>query len=158
MSFQQGLSGLSAASKNLEVIGNNVANSNTFGEKSSRAEFADMYAAAMTGSASNNIQAGIGVQVAAVSQQFTQGNITPTGNPLDLAINGNGFFQVLDASNQTDYTRNGQFKGSPAGYIVTDQGNKLLGYSADANGNVIAGAAVPLQLPTAGIDPASTKK
>ena len=96
MSFQQGLSGLSAASKNLEVIGNNVANSNTYGEKSSRTEFADMYAAAMTGSSSNNTQAGIGVQVASVAQQFNQGNITPTGNPLDLAINGNGFFQTQD--------------------------------------------------------------
>jgi flagellar hook protein FlgE len=158
MSFQQGLSGLSAASKNLEVIGNNVANANTYGEKTSRAEFADMYAAAMTGSSGGTTQAGIGVQVAAISQQFTQGNISPTGNPLDLAINGNGFFQVLDASNQTNYSRNGQFKVSPTGYIVNDQGNKLLGYAADANGNVIAGAAVPLQLPTAGIDPSPTKK
>src|SRR3978361_1815802 len=96
MGFQQGLSGLTAASKNLEVIGNNVANSNTFGEKSSRAEFADMYAAAMTGSASSNIQAGIGVQVATIAQQFNQGNITPTGNPLDLAINGHGLVQDHD--------------------------------------------------------------
>jgi flagellar hook protein FlgE len=158
MSFQQGLSGLSAASKNLEVIGNNVANSNTYGEKSSRAEFADMYASAMTGSAGSNIQAGIGVQVATVSQQFNQGNVTPTGNPLDLAINGNGFFQTLDASNQTNYTRNGQFKVSSTGNIVNDQGNKLLGYAADAQGNVVAGAAVPLQLPTGGIDPQQTSK
>jgi flagellar hook protein FlgE len=158
MSFQQGLSGLNAASKNLEVIGNNVANANTYGEKTSRAEFADAYAAAMSGSAGGNTTAGIGVQVAAVSQQFTQGNITPTGNPLDLAINGNGFFQVQDANNQTDYTRNGQFKVSPTGFIVNDQGSKLLGYTADANGAVIAGAAVPLQLPTSGIDPAATKK
>ena len=158
MSFQQGLSGLSAASKNLEVIGNNVANSNTYGEKSSRAEFADMYAAAMTGSASNNIQAGIGVQVAAVAQQFNQGNITPTGNPLDLAINGNGFFQTQDPSNQIQYTRNGQFKVSNEGAIVNDQGNKLLGYPADAQGNVVQGAAKPLQLPTGGIDPQQTTK
>jgi len=128
MGFQQGLSGLSAASKNLEVIGNNVANSNTYGEKTSRAEFADMYAAAMTGSSANNTQAGIGVQIAAVSQQFTQGNITPTGNPLDLAINGNGFFQTQDPSNQVQYTRNGQFKVSNAGNIVNDQGNMLLRY------------------------------
>src|ERR1700742_140144 len=115
MSFQQGLSGLNAAEKNLEVIGNNVANSNTYGEKSARAEFADMYAAAMTGSSANNTAAGIGVQVATVSQQFNQGNITPTGNPLDLAINGNGFFQTQDPSNQTDSTRNGQFKVSNDG-------------------------------------------
>ena len=158
MSFQQGLSGLSAASKNLEVIGNNVANSNTYGEKASRAEFADMYAAAMTGSAANNIQAGIGVQVAAVAQQFNQGNITPTGNPLDLAINGNGFFQTQDPSNQIQYTRNGQFKVSNEGTIINDQGNKLLGYPADAQGNVVQGAAKPLQLPTGGIDPQQTTK
>ena len=156
MGFQQGLSGLTAASKNLEVIGNNVANSNTFGEKSSRAEFADMYAAAMTGSASANIQAGIGVQVATVAQQFTQGNITPTGNPLDLAINGNGFFQVQDPSNQIQYTRNGQFKVNTTGNIVNDQGNKLLGYPADAQGKIVQGAAQPLQLPTGGIDPQVT--
>jgi len=158
MGFQQGLSGLSAASKNLEVIGNNVANSNTYGEKSSRAEFADMYAAAMTGSASNNTQAGIGVMVATVAQQFSQGNITPTGNPLDLAINGNGFFQTQDPSNQIQYTRNGQFKVNTTGNIVNDQGNKLLGYPADAQGNIVQGAAQPLQLPTGGIDPQATGK
>jgi flagellar hook protein FlgE len=158
MSFQQGLSGLNAASKNLEVIGNNVANSNTYGEKASRTEFADMYAAAMTGSSGSAVQAGIGVQVATVSQQFNQGNITPTGNPLDLAINGNGFFQTQDASNQTQYTRNGQFKVSNAGNIINDQGNKLLGYPADAQGNVVQGAAQPLQLPTGGIDPQQTTK
>lgn len=158
MSFQQGLSGLSAASKNLEVIGNNVANSNTYGEKSSRTEFADMYAGAMTGASGNNIQAGIGVQVATVAQQFNQGNITPTGNPLDLAINGNGFFQTQDASNQTQYTRNGQFKVSSDGNIINDQGNKLLGYPADAQGNIVQGAAKPLQLPTGGIDPQQTTK
>lgn len=156
MSFQQGLSGLSAASKNLEVIGNNVANSNTYGEKSSRTEFADMYAGAMTGTSGNNVSAGIGVQVATVAQQFNQGNITPTGNPLDLAINGSGFFQTQDASNQLLYTRNGQFKVSNTGNIINDQGNKLLGYPADAQGNVVQGAAQPLQLPTGGIDPQQT--
>jgi len=158
MGFQQGLSGLSAASKNLEVIGNNVANANTYGEKSARAEFADMYAGAMSGASGNNIQAGIGVQVATVAQQFNQGNITPTGNPLDLAINGNGFFQVQDASNQTQYTRNGQFKVSSTGSIINDQGNKLMGYPADAAGNIVQGAAKPLQLPTGGIDPQQTTK
>jgi flagellar hook protein FlgE len=158
MGFQQGLSGLSAASKNLEVIGNNVANANTYGEKSARAEFADMYAGAMSGASGNNIQAGIGVQVATVAQQFNQGNITPTGNPLDLAINGSGFFQTQDASNQTQYTRNGQFKVSSVGTIINDQGNKLLGYPADAAGNIVPGAAKPLQLPTGGIDPQQTTK
>jgi flagellar hook protein FlgE len=158
MSFQQGLSGLNAASKNLEVIGNNVANSNTYGEKTARAEFADMYAAAMTGASGSQAQAGIGVQVAAVAQQFTQGNITPTGNPLDLAINGNGFFQVQNAANQTLYTRNGQFKADSNGYIINDQGYKLLGYTADTQGTIVAGRAVPLQVPTGGINPHATDR
>ena len=105
MSFQQGLSGLNATSKNLEVIGNNVANASTYGAKSSRAEFADMYATAMNGAGSTG--AGIGVSVAAIAQQFTQGNITSTGNPLDMAIKGAGFFQVRDTNNQVLYTRNG---------------------------------------------------
>ncbi len=74
MSFQQGLSGLNASSKNLAVIGNNIANANTYGAKASRAEFSDVYAAALNGAGTNSI--GIGVNVAAVAQQFTQGNIT----------------------------------------------------------------------------------
>ena len=139
MSFQQGLSGLNASSKNLEVIGNNVANANTFGAKSSRAEFADMYATAMNGAGSSG--AGIGVSVGAVAQQFTQGNITSTGNPMDLAINGAGFFQVSDTSNQVLYTRNGQFKLDKDGYIVNNQLQKLMGYPANAQGVVQPGQA-----------------
>ena len=83
MSFQQGLSGLNATSKSLDVIGNNIANSGTYGAKASRAEFADMYAAALNGAGTNNI--GIGTTVADVAQQFTQGNITTTDNPMDVA-------------------------------------------------------------------------
>ena len=85
MGFQHGLSGLNAASKNLDVIGHNVANSSTTGFKSSRADFAEMVASAI-GSSSGST-AGIGVNVAAVSQQFTQGAINSTGNSLDLAVN-----------------------------------------------------------------------
>ena len=98
MGFQQGLSGLNASSKNLEVIGNNVANSTTVGAKSSRAEFSDMYATAIGGTS-----VGIGVNLQAVTQQFTQGTLTSTDNPLDLAINGNGFFEV-NSNGQTLYT------------------------------------------------------
>jgi flagellar hook protein FlgE len=157
MSFQQGLSGLSAASKNLEVIGNNVANANTYGEKASRAEFADMYAAAMTGNNGSTTQAGIGVTVAAVTQQFTQGNITTTSNPLDLAINGNGFFQVQGQGAQTLYTRNGQFHADVNGQIVNDQSQKLMGYAADAQGNILQGnQLVPLTLPTGIVPPKAT--
>jgi flagellar hook protein FlgE len=152
MSFQQGLSGLNASSKNLEVIGNNVANANTYGAKSSRAEFADMYASAISGS---NI--GIGVNLQAVTQQFTQGNISTTSSSLDLAINGNGFFEVSNG-NQTLYTRNGQFQADKDGYLVTDAGLKLVGYPASIDGTIQPGAAVPLQLPTSGVAPNPTSK
>ncbi|HMN76525.1 MAG TPA: flagellar hook protein FlgE [Burkholderiaceae bacterium] len=156
MSFQQGLSGLNATSKNLEVIGNNVANASTYGAKSSRAEFADLYATAMNGSGSTG--AGIGVSVAAIAQQFTQGNITSTGNPLDMAIKGAGFFQVRDTNNQVLYTRNGQFKLDKDGFIVNNQLQKLMGYPADMQGVIQPGQAGPLQLPTAGINPNPTSR
>ncbi|NKI93084.1 flagellar hook protein FlgE [Rhizobacter sp. SG703] len=154
MGFQQGLSGLNASSKNLEVIGNNVANANTFGAKASRAEFSDMYAAAMNGSGANKI--GIGVNLAAVTQQFSQGSITTTESSLDVAINGSGFFQLND-NGTTVYSRNGQFQVNKDGYIVSNGGLKLMGYKADGTGTIQPGQAVPLQLPTAGIDPAATK-
>jgi flagellar hook protein FlgE len=147
MSFQQGLSGLNASSKNLEVIGNNVANANTVGAKGSRAEFGDMYAAAINGRS-----IGIGVNLQAVTQQFGQGNITTTSSPLDLAINGNGFFEVSNGS-QTLYTRNGQFQANKDGFITNSAGLKLVGYAAAKDGTIQPGAALPLQLPTAGVDP-----
>jgi len=152
MSFQQGLSGLNASSKNLEVIGNNVANANTIGAKESRAEFADMYASAINGTS-----IGIGVNLQAVTQQFTQGNITTSDSPLDLAINGNGFFEVSNGS-QTLYTRNGQFQADKDGFIANNAGLKLVGYPAAKDGTIQPGAAVPLQLPTGGVDPNPTSK
>lgn len=154
MSFQQGLSGLNATSKNLEVIGNNIANSSTFGAKASRAEFADVYANALNGAGTNPI--GIGVSLAAVSQQFTQGNITTTDNPMDLAINGAGFFQVTDGVSPPLYTRNGQFKVDRNGYIINNQNMRLMGYPADGTGIIQPGQAQALQLPTAGINPVAT--
>ena len=108
MSFQQGISGLNAASRNLEVIGNNIANANTVGGKSSRAEFSDVYA-----NVSANqwgVSTGMGVRVSAVTQQFTQGSIRTTDNPMDMAINGRGFFRVTQPGGEAAYTRNGQFK------------------------------------------------
>ncbi|HET6600220.1 MAG TPA: flagellar hook-basal body complex protein, partial [Burkholderiaceae bacterium] len=155
MSFQQGLSGLNASSKNLEVIGNNVANANTIGAKSSRAEFGDMYANAMNGSGSTGI--GIGVNLQAVAQQFTQGNISTTDNPLDLAINGNGFFELSNGA-QTLYSRNGQFQADKDGFIVNNSGLKLMGYPADRNGVIQPGGAVALQLPTGGVQPSVTSE
>jgi flagellar hook protein FlgE len=155
MGFQQGLSGLNAASKNLEVIGNNIANANTYGAKDARAEFADIYANAL-GNSSNAV--GIGTSVAAVAQQFTQGNITTTDNPLDVAINGAGFFQVSDGKGAVSYSRNGQFKVDNTGYIVNNEQQRLMGYPANATGTIIPGTAIPLQMPTQGITPAVTTK
>ena len=153
MGFQQGLSGLNAASKNLEVIGNNIANANTFGTKVSRAEFADVYANAIGGSGN---AVGIGTTLAAVAQQFTQGNVTTTDNPLDIAINGGGFFEVSSAAGAVSYTRNGEFKVDSNGFIVNNQQLRLMGYPADASGVIIPGTASALQMPTAGIKPAVT--
>lgn len=127
MGFQQGLSGLNAAAKNLDVIGNNVANANTVGFKMSKAEFADIYASSVGGAAGTAI--GIGTKVSNVSQQFAQGNITATNNPLDIAINGQGFFQIgpATASSAQFYTRNGQFQMDNQGYMVTAEGMRLFG-------------------------------
>ena len=154
MSFQQGLSGLNASSKNLEIIGNNIANANTFGTKVSRAEFADVYAAALNGAGTNSV--GIGTTMAAVAQQFTQGAITTSDNPMDLAINGAGFFQITDGKSPVQYSRNGQFKVDRDGFIVNAFGKQLMGYAADGLGVIQPGQAVSLQLPTGGVSPKPT--
>ena len=156
MSFQQGLSGLNASSKNLEIIGNNIANANTFGAKASRAEFADVYAAALNGAGANSV--GIGTSMAAVAQQFTQGAITTSDNPMDLAINGAGFFQITDGKSPVQYSRNGQFKVDRDGFIVNAFGKQLMGYAADGLGVIQPGQAVPLQLPTGGVAPKPTAR
>ena len=129
MSFQQGLSGLNAASKNLDVIGHNIANSNTVGFKASRAEFAEMVASAIGSSGGTN--AGIGVEVGAVSQQFTQGNLTITGNSLDVAINGNGFFTLTLPDGTPAYTRSGNFKLDKEGNMITNDNANVMGYPAE---------------------------
>jgi flagellar hook protein FlgE len=125
MGFHHGLSGLNASSKNLDVIGHNIANSNTVGFKNARAEFNEMVASAMGASAGNN--AGIGVSVAAVSQQFSQGVITPSSNGLDMAINGDGFF-VVEASGTQAFTRNGAFQLNKDGFLVSANGDKVQGW------------------------------
>src|ERR687896_441548 len=94
MGFQSGLSGLNASAKNIDIIGNNVANANTVGFKSSRAVFADVFASSLSGMGGSSI--GIGTKLAAVQQEFTQGNISVTNNPLDIAINGRGFLRLED--------------------------------------------------------------
>ncbi len=156
MSFQQGLSGLNAASKQLEAIGNNVANSNTVGFKSSQAEFADVFASSLSGSGNGSTQVGIGVKVSQVAQAFTQGNVTASNNPLDLAINGGGFFRV--ANNGTiSYSRNGQFSLDKNGYVVNAGGSRLTGYTANTNGVLSTGAPGDLQMNTSDLAPKQSK-
>jgi flagellar hook protein FlgE len=155
MSFQQGLSGLNAAAKNLDVIGNNVANSGTVGFKQSQAQFADVYANSITGAGGANV--GIGVKVAQVAQQFTQGNITSTNNPLDMAINGGGFFR-MDNNGEVTYQRNGQFQLNTLGFIVNPTGAKLTGYTADASGVLLTGSPAPLSINTADLAPQITSE
>ncbi len=155
MGFQQGLSGLNAASKSLEVTGNNVANSSTVGFKGARAEFADVYAASLTGGGSN--QVGIGTQVGGVVQQFTQGNVTASNNPLDIAINGGGFFR-MSTNGAINYSRNGQFQLDKFGHIVNAQGARLTGYVADAKGTLATGAPAEITISTADQSPQQTSK
>lgn len=143
MSFQQGLSGLNAAARNLDAIGNNVANANTVGFKSSGLIFADVFAASLGATAGNSV--GIGTAVAAVQTSFAQGNIRTTSNPLDMAINGNGFFR-LDTNGAVSYSRNGQFHLDRDGYIVNANNAKLTGYGVDPAGNVLVANPGPLQI------------
>ena len=155
MSFQQGLSGLNGAAKSLDVIGNNIANASTVGFKGSTTQFADVYARSLNGAGGNT--AGIGVSVAAIAQQFTQGNIETSNNPLDIAINGAGFFRT-EAGGLVQYTRNGQFSLDKNGYIVTPQGAKLTGYGVGSNHQILAGTPKPLQIDTADLKPEATTK
>ena len=153
MSFQQGLSGLNAASRNLDVIGNNVANANTVGAKSSRAEFADVYATSLYGAGGSGFN-GIGVTVADVTQQFTQGDISTTNSALDMAINGRGFFR-MPSDGELTYTRNGQFQLDKDGYIV-NAGWPADRVPADANGVVNIGVPTELRLQTGDVAPRAT--
>jgi flagellar hook protein FlgE len=120
MSFSQALSGLNAASQNLDVIGNNIANSQTYGFKGSSIQFADVYAGS---------QIGQGVRVAGVLQNFANGTLETTGRNLDLGINGGGFFRFKQGD-QTVYSRNGQLTLTQDGYLVNAAGAKLTGFAA----------------------------
>ncbi|MEM1433109.1 MAG: flagellar hook-basal body complex protein, partial [Pseudomonadota bacterium] len=133
MAFNIALSGLSAASSDLRITGNNIANSSTVGFKSSRAEFADVYASSLLGAGSN--QVGSGVKLANISQQFDQGTISFTNNSLDLAIDGSGFFVLSDAGART-YTRAGAFGLDESGFLVSANGNRVQGFTANDNGNL----------------------
>lgn len=152
MGFQQGLSGLNAAAKSLDVIGNNVANASTVGFKESQAQFADVYANSLAGGGN---QAGIGVRVATVAQQFAQGNVTTTNNSLDMAVSGPGFFR-MDNNGSITYSRNGQFQLDKNGFIVNSQGYKLTGFLPNAAGAIVATTPADVQVSTADLLPNAT--
>lgn len=152
MPFNTALSGLNAASQDLRVIGHNVANASTTGFKQSRAEFVDVFATSPLGATSTAI--GSGVRIAAVSQQFSQGNVEFTNNNLDLAITGQGFFR-LDDRGAIVYSRAGAFGVDREGFIVNALNQNLTGYLADASGTV-TGALGNLQLDTSDIAPNAT--
>lgn len=124
MGFSQALSGLNAAKANLNTLGNNIANSQTVGFKSSTTLFADVFA---------NADVGLGTQVSDVRQDFSDGNIESTSRELDLAISGEGFFR-LQQNGETVYSRNGQLSMDSDGYLVNAQGARMMGYGLqDAN-------------------------
>jgi flagellar hook protein FlgE len=145
MSFNIALTGLNAATQDLAVTSNNLANSQTVGFKSSRAEFGDIFASTQTGVASTAI--GNGVRVQEVAQMFSQGNTKTTGNSLDLAINGNGFFTVSN-NGSLSYTRDGQFQLNNSGQVVTASGAKLQVYAPLPSGGFNTGGLSNLTLTT----------
>lgn len=122
------LSGINAASNGLAVISNNLANSQTVGFKSSRAEFADMFSGAQS-------SPGNGVRVEAITQDFNQGTITGTGRELDMAVDGEGFFILEDKTGKYDavYTRNGSFKLDKDGFLTDQIDNRVQGYLLNEN-------------------------
>ncbi len=160
MSFSTALSGLNAATADLNVKSNNIANVNTTGFKESRAEFGDVFAVSAFGTSSKTA-IGSGVVLNNVAQQFSQGNLEFTDNGLDLALSGEGFFAMAPTldSGEVIYTRAGAFGVNKDGYIVNSQGNFLRAFPVDASGNISAtsiNAAGPLQLPASQGAPEAT--
>jgi flagellar hook protein FlgE len=153
MSFGIALSGLNAAQTDLNVTANNIANSATTGFKQSRSEFAELFAVSPQGVSRN--QYGNGVKVAAVAQQFSQGNINTTNNSLDLALSGSGFFVLSDAG-ATAYSRAGAFQVDNAGYVVNSQNQRLQVYPPATTGNFNTSTLSDLRLVTSESPPQAT--
>ena len=127
-------SGMTAQQQNIDVISNNIANVNTSGFKQDRAEFQDLmyqslnYTAGATSESTSNptgIDVGLGVRVSGVQKNFLQGSLKETGNSLDIAILGNGFFKITTPAGDTAYSRDGSFKLDSEGTLINAQGYKL---------------------------------
>ena len=160
MSFNTALSGLNAATSDLNVKSNNIANVNTTGFKESRAEFADIFAVSTFGNSDTAI--GSGVVLTNVAQQFKQGNLEFTDNALDLSVSGQGFFALApnQTSNEIIYSRAGAFNVDKDGFIVNNSGQYLRAFPVNADGTVSSTSitsTTPMQLPsTAGIPQATS--
>ena len=150
-----GLSGLNANQTKLNVIGNNIANTNTTAFKSSRAEFSSQfYLTDQGGSAPNDVdggsnpsQRGLGTQVAAIEKDMTQGSLETTGKNTDLAIDGNGFF-VTEGEGGQQYTRAGDFQQNSDNDLTTSTGQYVLGWGVDDANNIVKGKLQRLNIPT----------
>ncbi len=150
-----GISGLDANQTTLNVVGNNIANVNTTGFKASKVQFSSQsYVTDNAGSpvdgnygGSNPEQLGLGTQVASVTQDFTQGQVTSTGVPSDLAITGNGFFVVQNSTVGQEFTRDGQFTLNSDNQLVTSNGSLVQGYGVDADANVVTGKLQTVTIP-----------
>jgi flagellar hook protein FlgE len=157
MSLSVELSGVQAAQTDIDTIGNNIANVSTSGFKGSSADFSDIYAGALGGAAGSTATPGQGVNTTSISQLFTEGTISQTGNPLDIAINGNGFLQVQTPGGIA-YTRDGNLSLNASGNLVTDTGGLVMGYSANGStsGGVASGPLSPIQISTGNIGATAT--
>jgi flagellar hook protein FlgE len=145
MSFYTSLTGLNAATKELSVTSNNIANTATTGFKRSQAEFSDIFATTPSSKVSNI--SGAGVALKGVQQQFTQGNIESSGNTLDLAISGDGFFALQATDGSNVYTRNGGFMLDTNNNVVNGLGQQLLGKAVDVTSGAASGALGPITVP-----------
>ena len=153
MPFRIALSGLNAAQSDLNVTANNIANTSTNGFKGSRTEFSDLFAVSLQGVSSN--ASGNGVRVAAVTQQFAQGNIEFTDSNLDLAVSGQGMF-ILSDNGALAYTRAGAYQMNREGYVVNSAGQRLQVYPPIAGGGFNTGGLDDLRLLTTDSAPSAT--
>jgi flagellar hook protein FlgE len=152
--FSIPLSGLTAESTALSAVANNLSNQNTTGYKDTSVLFSDLFYQSLgTTGSGDPIQVGAGTQVSAMPSLFTQGSVSATGVPTDVAIQGAGFFAVQNSDGTIDYTRAGDFSTDENNFLVTPQGQQVLGYPA-TNGVVnTSGGIVPLELGAGTISP-----
>ncbi len=151
MSLLTDLSGVNAAQTDIDTIGNNIANVDTTGFKTSGAQFSALYGSALSATP------GQGVSTTGLAQSFGEGTVSQTGNPLDVAIYGNGFFQLQSGSGIV-YSRDGSFQISSSGQLVNASGDQVMGFAPTANGAAAssAGSLQPIQINQANIAPSAT--